>query len=50
MIILDSLDRDVMPGLGVIDEDFVIASIYLDLTSVNSALSTVFIISSFFTN
>ena len=41
-IILDSLDRDVMPGLGVIDENFVVASIYLDLTSVNRALSTVY--------
>ena len=37
-----------MPGLGVIDENFVVASIYLDLTSVNSALY-VFYNSSFFT-
>ncbi len=41
-IVLDSLDRDVMPGLGVIDEDFVVIKLKLDLTSINSALNDIY--------
>ena len=41
-LILDMLDADVMPGLGVIDEDFVVIKLYLDLRSVNSALTSVY--------
>ncbi len=41
-IILDSLDRDVMPGLGVIDEDLVVIKINLDLTSVDNALRDIY--------
>ena len=41
-IILDSLDRDVMPGLGVIDEDFVVIKLKLDLTSIDSALRDIY--------
>ena len=31
-----------MPGLGVIDEDFVLVKIKLDLTSVNTALKDIY--------
>ena len=41
-IILDSLDRDVMPGLGVIDENFVVIKLKLDLTSVDTALRDIY--------
>ena len=41
-IILDSLDRDVMPGLGVIDEDLAVIKIQLDLTSVDTALRDIY--------
>ena len=41
-LILDMLDADVMPGLGVIDENFVIVKLYLDLRSIDSALTSVY--------
>ena len=41
-IVLDSLDRDVMPGLGVIDEDFVVIKLKLDLTSIDTALRDIY--------
>ncbi len=41
-VILDSLDRDVMPGLGVvIDEDVVVMKIKLDFSSIDSAISDI---------
>ena len=39
--VLDVLDRDVMPGLGVIDENLVVIKIKLNLTSIDTALSDV---------
>ena len=39
--VLDVLDRDVMPGLGVIDENLVVIKNNLNLTSIDTALSDV---------
>ena len=41
-LILDMLDADVMPGLGVIDEDFVVIKLKLNLTSINTALTDIY--------
>lgn len=40
-IVLDSLDRDVMPGLGVIELDIKVTKITINLTSVDNAFSSI---------